>query len=67
MRGAEIANGGNLIAPDGNIDMFRFGTGSIVNRAAFDDDVENPRDYPARAFVLQELKAQTPKKLRSPK
>jgi hypothetical protein len=40
MRGAEIANGGNPIAPDRNIDMFRLGTGSIVNRAAFDDDVE---------------------------
>jgi hypothetical protein len=46
--------------------MFRLGTGSIVNRAAFDDGVEI-RGITRRGRLLQELNAQIPKKLQSPK
>src|SRR5437762_11498706 len=40
MRRGEVANPGDLIAANRNIGMFRFGAASIVNRAAFDDNVE---------------------------
>jgi hypothetical protein len=40
MRGAEIANASNPIAPDRNVDMFPFSACSVVNRASFDNDVE---------------------------
>jgi hypothetical protein len=39
LRGFEIANTGDAITTNGNIDVFRFGAGAVLNRAAFNDYV----------------------------
>ena len=53
MRRGEVANPGDPIAANRNIGMFRFGAGSIVNRAAFDDNVEIRGAWRRRPILLE--------------